>query len=406
VIFSRNHADFEKCIDQSDKSEKHRFIQNMDQIYTQAQLTIVDAAGKNPHYGLPGVGSRPRSLMDCINFGKVQFMRQLRLGVDIPKSPWWTRAWTYQEGVLSRRKLIFTDHQVFYVCSKMILPETLTVRHGIESFTDPVAFNGITLSSGPTAYVSFLNDISKRSLSHPSDALNACLGILKATNTIHIWGTPIVPHRELRYEFALCWQHKAVAPRRHQFPSWSWVGWAGGVNFENCFPSPKFVEVLLDDEQGNVQLVSKFRSNGQAAELAGAPNAPKLLHITGSVLDAALLESQWPDIVDFGTSLEGHQDDWLRPRFGLSFEGLSAICVLYMDQDMRHTDDLCDVIALGMQLGRDECCISALLLKPRGKYFTRVGMIHMTCESRTCERPYGSHVFWEQNARVRTVIVE
>jgi hypothetical protein len=125
----------------------------------QAQLTIVAAAGKNPHYGLPGVGSRPRSLLRHMNIGNVKLVQILRPGLDFPKSPWWGRAWTYQEGVLSRRKLVFTDHQVFYVCDKTHAAESMNVHAGIVSLHDPIAFSEMALPTGRRGYESYLRDI-------------------------------------------------------------------------------------------------------------------------------------------------------------------------------------------------------------------------------------------------------
>jgi hypothetical protein len=48
-------------IDQTDDEDKHIQIRNIDQIYTNAKLTIVAAFGSEPTTGLPGVGGTPRS---------------------------------------------------------------------------------------------------------------------------------------------------------------------------------------------------------------------------------------------------------------------------------------------------------------------------------------------------------
>jgi hypothetical protein len=50
-------------------------------------------------------------------------------------------------------------------------------------------------------------------------------------------------------------------------------------------------------------------SNGLGHKFAGALNAPKLLSVVSSVLDAALLNDQWPVIDDFGTGAGQQQDE-------------------------------------------------------------------------------------------------
>ncbi len=48
------------------------------------------------------------------------FISSLHTADDTIKlSDWITRAWTYQEALLSRRRIIFTDEQVYYECESM-----------------------------------------------------------------------------------------------------------------------------------------------------------------------------------------------------------------------------------------------------------------------------------------------
>jgi hypothetical protein len=101
------------------------------------------------------------------------------------------------------------------------------------SFTDSASFSEMMWLSGSRSSASYLSDISRRALSHPSDALNTCLGILKATNTTHIWGVPIeIKPCAWDHKIALHWRHELNATRRHGFPSWSWTGWQGGVDMQ------------------------------------------------------------------------------------------------------------------------------------------------------------------------------
>jgi hypothetical protein len=399
------------CLDQENKVEKHEFIQNMDQIYTNAQLTIIAAAGHDPTYGLPGVGSRPRSLQHHVRIGNTKLVQLMRPGSDFPKSSWWERAWTYQEAVLSKRKLVFTDHQVFYVCNKMHSAESLhmqaTVVNDTISLFTSTSLTEMILPTAPRSYESYLSAISRRALSHQSDALNACLGILKATNTTHIWGVPIEYDFDSRVlTMDLCWRQDVPSSRRPGFPSWSWAGWKGGVTFQNSVSTRLLCTIQLGDDDWYWQTVPEYVSSGRAEKAAGKSNAPRLVHMTGPVLDAALLHSQWPDLDDVETGATGPQDDRPRPIFLLESGGLSSLATLYLDQKMDNAEQLCDVIAMGVKPGADDTCFSTLLLKPSGDFYSRVGMMTISCVHLTCREPYGQHLFWDIRAEMRTVIVE
>lgn len=115
------------CINQSDPDEKSYLISNMTTIYEAAELTIVAAAGMGASDGLPGVGSTPRRPQPkyALNSGSMllSILRDPRH--DILESQYWTRGWTYQEGVLSNRHLVFTDYQIYYECHGMVVHESI-----------------------------------------------------------------------------------------------------------------------------------------------------------------------------------------------------------------------------------------------------------------------------------------
>ncbi|KAF2676979.1 HET-domain-containing protein [Lentithecium fluviatile CBS 122367] len=102
------------CLEQENLAEKHRQLQTMDVVYSHAQLTIIAANGSNLSYGLPGVRSRPRICQKTLTIGRVSFV-QIHDPDFSRLYPWSTRAWTYQEGLLPRRKLVFNDRGIFCV---------------------------------------------------------------------------------------------------------------------------------------------------------------------------------------------------------------------------------------------------------------------------------------------------
>ncbi|KAF2242406.1 HET-domain-containing protein, partial [Trematosphaeria pertusa] len=108
------------CIDQSDAADKMIQIQNMDLIYDAADFAIITASGSDPSHGLPGVGHTPRISQTCVEINNAQFVSTLPAPhVPIQGSKWFTRGWTFQEGILSRRRLVFTPQQVYFECNGM-----------------------------------------------------------------------------------------------------------------------------------------------------------------------------------------------------------------------------------------------------------------------------------------------
>lgn len=239
----------------SEGNEKHEQISKMDVIYSQAHLTIIAAAGSSPTYGLPGVGIRLRPAHLHATVGKYSVVSlHDNPFVAIQSSAWAGRGWTYQEGVLSRRRLLFTDRQVYYECSGMHCCEAQNVDldklhvstergfefpgsndHNTGIFPKRLGVHAWDLMSGIREYAS-------RSLSHPSDILNGFLGCLRAfevgpSRIRNCHGVPILPFpcgiskgafkwsAHEGFFAGLCWVPHSASRRRSGFPSWSWTGW-------------------------------------------------------------------------------------------------------------------------------------------------------------------------------------
>jgi hypothetical protein len=195
------------CINQESKTEAHEQIQHMDSIYQNALFTIIAVAGFGPSYGLPGV-SRPRGTPARVKIGQNYIVA---LGKSAPKvvssSPWASRGWTYQEAIFSRRRLVFTDEQIYYECHGMYCHESFnlsmeeipnergqrppyktTLR--IISVQDGIGFT-------PSDVFDRISEFTRRTLTYPGDRLNAFSGVLKAFqkkhNVRHLWGIPVLP---------------------------------------------------------------------------------------------------------------------------------------------------------------------------------------------------------------------
>ena len=239
-------------------------IMQMDQIYSGADLTIVAAAGDDKFYGLPGVSETPR-----IKKSSLQLLEGtvFSTGPDPCKhvsghSPWSKRAWTFQEGVLSNRLLVFTDYQMSFYCQRTSWMEALggpqyadqqvvdwdswPVRTSLWDPDDLRGKPGEHLLEHPVeVFKTLVQQYSRRSLSYQDDALNAVFGVLKSLANrddpvLSLGGLPYYhynhdrPSRPVEHAMgiALSWKfcHNDVPPpRRKAFPSWTWAGWNGAM---------------------------------------------------------------------------------------------------------------------------------------------------------------------------------
>lgn len=176
------------CIDQG-SAEAHAQIQQMDLVYQNAEVTIVAAAGNNPSHGLPGVGRRHRSLQPRVKVGKHLLFSTLQdPRLRIKGSSWMSRGWTYQEALLSRRRLVFTDEQIYYECYGMWCYEALNLplqnlhtkdrqrfrtSHCDSTSIGLFPWKGVGRNSWEVA--DRIEEYSRRSLTYESDILNGFL---------------------------------------------------------------------------------------------------------------------------------------------------------------------------------------------------------------------------------------
>lgn len=255
------------CINQDDADTKHDQIKQMNDIYENAELTIVAAAGVDATYGLPGVGQRARTPQNIVKLGGVRIISTMKdPHLAIRSSRWASRGWTFQEAVLSRRRLVFTNEQMYFECNAMNCWESIyspldklhakdksrfgdEVRGGMFGRSTTHNFGTLVpdemkLTEVFNQYASAIQDYSSRELTYDSDSLNAFRGIIerysKHRHHIYaIWGLPYSAEFGRRWSYfalALAWSHAQSGwgssnppKRREEFPSWTWAGWAGAV---------------------------------------------------------------------------------------------------------------------------------------------------------------------------------
>lgn len=243
------------CIVQDDKDKKDQLIKQMDRVYGDSYLTIVVASSTSPEedYAIPGLGSPRRNRQETQQWDGVGLMTAFPdYNSAIERSRWATRGWTFQEGVLSRRCLVFAEDQMYFRCTRDsrcedVVTETGTDHYEVhpakpkfrESKIDYLISSEFLKSmSGEdtfSEYARLVRDYTKRSLTFEFDVLPAFTGIM---NTL-------LPHFHeqafvagllcFSFDRALLWYHTSPARRRqifacdhgthdhHCYPSWSWA---------------------------------------------------------------------------------------------------------------------------------------------------------------------------------------
>jgi hypothetical protein len=194
------------CIVQDDTETKMIQIQAMDQIYACATLTIIAAGAEDVHAGLTGFtpNSRIPTEQHVATICTQEFVVMSPPLVELLDSTrWYSRGWTYQEFMLSKRLLIFTPAQVYFHCRLHSCAED---HHrlwsaGCPPILTPLLPGAVNDSNHPSyavdqrhqidqrrlfeylgnyfAYSKLVEDFSRRSLSYEADAISAVIGILK-----------------------------------------------------------------------------------------------------------------------------------------------------------------------------------------------------------------------------------
>lgn len=267
-----------QCIDQTNSDEKHDQISNMGLIYSGAALVIIAAAGSDPTYGLPGVSTRARREQRFLSIGNHTLVETYPdLSSELAASIWTRRAWTYQEGHLARRRLVFTDKQVSYVCDYGYCVETLRslirIANCLPKYSMGETFATSCEQYEPWYYHRCLAEYTKRVLSYDSDSLNAYLGVLgswapttlsRASGAfIHLWGLKIT-----KDWLALDWYHERPGKRRSGFPTWSWASTKGVV---------EYLGLARDHGAEHMEVVLKPTDN-KAPSFSGEGNSTVKIH--------------------------------------------------------------------------------------------------------------------------------
>lgn len=232
------------CIVQNSKRSWNLNARKMNIIYGNAHLTICAADGSDAWLGLKALDSSGHSttqhIEECAPGVRLMVSQLAETGIN--SSVWNTRAWTFQERLLSKRCLIFTEGRVFFQCHSATMSEDLVSEsHGAGWSLDLAkALPQILheLRRRPIrVYMNCMSRYSERQLTQAKDILAAFNGVSNLISDVmgapFIFGLP-----SSHFDLALLWEPLSAVSRRVPgpdedfgdfiFPTWSWCGWKGG----------------------------------------------------------------------------------------------------------------------------------------------------------------------------------
>lgn len=234
------------CIVQDDQDMKQRHLNSMALIYANAYFTIVAADGDDANRGLRGIGGDTEArdvVCDIIRFPKGnEMMAHRSTNWDLKETTWASRGWTLQEGLFSRRTLIFNG-LVSWICRTAFWQEH--VNHPTEDINlaarhEPSPHDVHLAVQHPIwpdleLWMNYATDFNKRKLTYEKDVVDAFPGATSVFSRRFsggiLWGIP-----EMFFDYLMIWRPAVPLQRRRAYsgssaenilPSWSWLGWEG-----------------------------------------------------------------------------------------------------------------------------------------------------------------------------------
>ena len=253
------------CIMYDDRDQLKKEIANMGIIYRRARLTIsvISASGANDN--IPGTlpESRPTLPMTQL-WDRQVFARPLEVHLQLEGSKYESRAWTYQERLLSTRCLYITRSLVYYHCLEKRGSE-LGSSEQISNSVNPLHslicdgprkffrwHQGMDRESEVSEWIYYyelVRKYSQREMKYSSDVLSAFAGILATLSlgydTTFCAGLPnsallICLHWIPGH--GRCIAKPVASERRTGFPSWTWAGWHIPVEWLEAVVQPDWWE--------------------------------------------------------------------------------------------------------------------------------------------------------------------
>ncbi|KAM3445279.1 hypothetical protein NHJ13734_000617 [Beauveria thailandica] len=239
------------------KLERRQQLDLVGEVFAHSVLTLIVAAGDSIAHGIPGVSvPRDQDQLSLQNESGLFTTSLLRPDVQVAASLWANNAWTLQEGLLARRRLILTSSQAYFQCSALHCHESISVPLRLApSFTLGRIFplDGI----GSADIRSLIGTYMTREISRSQDRLDAFRGLSRAFATKDqaridtFMGLPLfdpdsftnvkVVSQTDRLAIAMSWMwsgrivsssqeadsdlEPCYLDKTANFPSWTWLSW-------------------------------------------------------------------------------------------------------------------------------------------------------------------------------------
>ncbi|EUC45494.1 hypothetical protein COCMIDRAFT_95381 [Bipolaris oryzae ATCC 44560] len=298
------------CIVQNDAGTLDQ-VTRMDKIYAGAYLTII-AAAPDAMYQSDQLLEWPRfdmflkrSKTSVLNRDQVVRTMDYRYQA-LRESRWATRGWTFQEQILCKRAVVFTEKGIFWDC-QCCMWDGADLEPGqdyetISSSTDMGKRFATRWWPDFSFYVDLICPYNGREFSYPQDALLGFSGVLSALSRSFpgkfISGIP-----SIFLDHVLLWQPFEIAQRRvdrgspsstskgvSSLPSWAWCGWqcfidptslCSGLAYMNddkmrkragSWQTQNLIEWYASNDLAQSELMSELPTFNEYAKLSSSPD--------------------------------------------------------------------------------------------------------------------------------------
>jgi len=257
------------CIIQDDAVDWENEAASMFAVYRNADLTVVAAAGDSCRSGFL---SRSATAVGPCAIVPFRPKRNTHQGGDAPESgsyllshlaehrtwdannpahmhgcAWASRAWTFQEDIMSTRVLYFSDATSFFRCqTERRLEHSTAVYSNVYGWHDMISKgNPLTTternSGHYTLWRALVNEYARRSLTVGNDKFPAMSSLARSfANAIGDDGEYFAGLWKGDLVRGMLWAstHDVSPPSAWRAPSWSWASWQGELGWGEVYSQP------------------------------------------------------------------------------------------------------------------------------------------------------------------------
>lgn len=110
------------------KLERRQQLDLVGEVFARSALTLIVAAGDGVSDGIPGISiPRDGDQLSIQNESGLFTTSLLRPDVEVAASRWANNAWTLQEGLLARRRLVLMPSQAYFQCGALHCHESVSI---------------------------------------------------------------------------------------------------------------------------------------------------------------------------------------------------------------------------------------------------------------------------------------